>query len=232
MTSTETFICLYSKHSPSCQRVWNEIQYITQHMPSMLYDIDDPNTRRIIQRHGLIQTVPFIILLNQSNGNVTMYQNTDALNCIGKAVQLINTQISKTRQQTNTTSLDSLGLKDDPLVAANARTTPSDILMSDEHLNMASTSTRPSGSEQVSSFPGAQMLENVLDSASESQVMGKDDGMSMRDILGEQDHMSGSKETRKKSDALKTSAESILAERDREEQMITERRKQAVAGMR
>ena len=232
MTSTETFICLYSKHSPSCQRVWNEIQYISQHMPSMLYDIDDPNTRNLIKRNGMVQTVPFIILLNQSSGSVAVYQNADALNCIGKAVQLINTQVSQTRQKTNTTSLETLGLKDEPTVAANARTTPSDIPMSEEHLSMASTSVRPSGSQQVSAFPGGQLLEDVLDAASESDLSNRGEGMSMRDILGEQDHMSGSKETRKKSDQLKSSAEALLAERDREEQQITERRKQATAGMR
>ncbi len=228
MTSAETFICLYSKYSPSCLKVWNELQYISQNMPSMLYDIDDPNTRKIVLKNGTIQSVPYIILWNQSNGNISIYQNEDALNCIGKAIQLINTQVSQTRQKTNVSSIDMIGIKDDPTAAANARTTPPDIMMSNEHLNMGATSVRPSGSEEAVDFPKAQLLENVLDAASESQLMDRGEGMSMKDILGEQDHMSGSKETRKKSDNLRSAAESISAERDREEQMITNRRKQNI----
>ena len=214
---SEIKLFFYSKYSPTCQRIFNQLDYIKKNMDNVvLYDVDCPKTRQIMLSYGVVSKVPSAILINQNTGAITIYEDNNCQDLITKAVQVINTQ--KTTQMerkapANGTPISSIGIPqdDNPRTSLNTRIQPSDIIESREPMAI-STTLPPVEHQQTSAISNSQMIDDVDPNMIVSNKPQKPEGMSMDEIIGNQE-ANISRAAMEKSRSLKSATDAMTSER-------------------
>jgi hypothetical protein len=217
----ETILIFFSKHSPTCGKVFAQLNYIRENMPSVyMYDIDDPKTREMLVSYEPFQTVPAMILINHTTNRVEIYQDENAKELISKAVQIINNQKTqevqrKQQQQQMVTPVNQIdGVQtNDPTASANLRFQPSSIPQT-SHDEMARTTVLPDVAPDRTTNIKKSKVFGEDPSFKPAGTLQKTDDLNMQDILGNQTGAIASKAKTEKSNAIKSMAEEIAMGRD------------------
>jgi len=97
IVNEEIFIVIVSKHSPSCNQIFKNVQFIAPHLNTRILEIDHPMIRQKVVDSGKIKTVPCIVLLYPNQQKMQFFEGVDALRLIQQLVQQVQQKIQALR---------------------------------------------------------------------------------------------------------------------------------------
>jgi len=90
MKSTDTFLYIYSKHSPSCNQILPIIHQIAPATGLIALDADNPKLRQYLTSLRVFQTVPCIILSFPTENRMEIYEKSDVIQLLNKTLKMLN----------------------------------------------------------------------------------------------------------------------------------------------
>lgn len=240
MSANETLFIFFSKFSRICNQSMSQFQYISPHIQTVLIDIDNPQTRKGIQKLKVVKRVPCALLVNKQFGSADFYEGVDFFNLLNRTIEMIQAKQAKTISQPAETPVASLPVQQVSEPASGAPTKPKksvtivepiereeesrvdfqpDVASSIMSRAMPSGIKKGEGHENmrsslssVSSSPESKFGMGTSIEEDDSEYDDKPKGMTTEEILGSGNGASSARTEKSKS--LRTSAEEMMRQRD------------------
>jgi len=201
----EIFIVLYSKFSPSCQKITNTLQFIQPHVDLRVINVDNPKARELVRKSGYVTSLPCIVLMVPDKNKMSFFQRDEAVSVLNRAVEIVQQKLNSMQAQQQQKQRSVSSLKE----VLQAKPTDIDILPGDDQEEtkatisgrMSNRIARGTGHEDmgISSLPQGgreginqmqQKRENEFGTPLDDEDLGYNEeqpqGMTRDEILGPQ----------------------------------------------
>ena len=237
MSNQEIFIVLISKFSQSCNKIFSTLQFLRPHLDLRVVDIDNPKTREIVLKSGLVKSVPCIVLVTPQTNKMSFYEGNEAVQLLNRAVGIAQQKVQIEEAKKKPVSDITQILKSKPAPQADmdeepeenkatirGRTNPPRIKQGDGHEGMAvsSLSQMPRNApeqmqarrQDVAPHEALGTPLDMEDDIYDANLLEDDkpQGLTKEEILGPQG--GGSREEEARRSDTRSKAEAMMKARD------------------
>lgn len=99
----EIFVFFTSKYSNACKQVVEKINYIAPHFNTRIVDIDNPDTRFVLQNatQYKIETVPSALIIYPTMNKINKLESMELLQLLDKGIEMVNQKLAAIQEEQN-----------------------------------------------------------------------------------------------------------------------------------